>query len=73
MRWTDTPLLPDLIFSYAILYIENVMYDTPFGESDHAMLKFDCVIFKDVKRAEVREYLKRTYNRENYESQQFLW
>lgn len=66
IKGTKKPSLLDLDFTHTSIVIENIIYDISTGRSDFVMLKFDCVINEDIRRAEVRQDIKKKYNLINY-------
>lgn len=50
IRGVETPSLLDSIFMYNSMETENIIHDTPTGESDHVMIKSDYMVNEDIQK-----------------------
>jgi len=68
MRGDDIPSTLDLIFTRTENEVTNIQHNSPLGNSDHALLKFDFLVCYDVERSRERHRKERlNYKKGDYQ------
>ncbi len=76
-RWrgTDEPHLLDLVLTNEETMIEEIIYESPLGKSDHCILRFDFLCYSEVETTykTKRYYKEADYERINQEISSIDW